>query len=146
LPESKNSCDVDRQHVLVLPHLELAFLDLLGEAADQGVVLRLVLLAGGQQLRLLLLERVDLPAQVRLLRLQALHLLLEPAALLLQSGDLLILFDLELVVSALADAAGRHESRGDYGACGVQSPSVHFHLLFQKTPLARCKYSTASRE
>jgi len=43
--------------------------------------LRLVLLAGGQQLRLLLLQRSDLPAQVRLLllertllRLQALQL------------------------------------------------------------------------
>src|SRR5207245_5041264 len=59
---------------------------------------------------------------------------------LLQCCDLLVLVRLQLVVSALADAAG-HEGRGERGACSVQSPSVHFHLLFQMTPLTRCKYS-----
>src|SRR5258708_1071553 len=130
--------DVDRQHVLVLPHLQLALLDLLGVVAHQRVVLRFVLLAGGQQLRLLLLQRVDLRAQLRLLllerrllRLQALHLLLEPAALLLQRCDLLVLVRLELVVGALADAAAQREHPGERGARSVQSPSVHFHLLVQ---------------
>src|SRR3989441_9794902 len=145
--------DVDRQHVLVLPHLQLALLDLLGEVAHQRVVLRCVLLAGDQQLRLLLLQRVDLPAQVRLLllerrllRLQALHLILESAALLLQRCDLLILFRFQLLVFARADAAAYHDGRDDHGARGVQSPSVHFLLLQSDASPGSIQYITAGRE
>src|SRR5438128_4866188 len=145
--------DVDREHVLVLPHLELAFLDLLGEVAHQRVVLRCVLLAGGQQLRLLLLQRVDLPAQVRLLllergllRLQALHLLLEPAALLLQRRDLQILVRFQLLVLARADAAAYHDGRSDRGARSVQSPSVHFLLLQSDDSPGSIQYNTAGRK
>src|SRR5258708_16425683 len=142
--------DVDRQHVLVLPHLELALLDLLGEVAHQLVVLRFVLWAGAQQLRLLLLQRVDLPAQVRLLllergllRLQALHLFLEPAALLLQRGDLLVLVRFELVVGALADAAACDHGHSERGARSVQSPSVHFLLLQSDDSPGSIQYNTA---
>src|SRR3989475_3725449 len=145
--------DVDREHVLVLPHLQLAFLDLLGEVAHQRVVLRCVLLAGGQQLRLLLLQRVDLPAQVRLLllergllRLQTLHLLLEPAALLLQRRDLQILVRFQLLVLARADAAAYHDGRSDRGARSVQSPSVHFLLLQSDASPGSRQYITAGRE